>query len=170
MTRAKPTHTAVILAAALLVLAGCSWPFSGDSKKPAGVNIADLTARADTGDVKAMFKLGESFEKNPRSASKWYCLAAKKGYEPAQYKLGQLYTGNLLSGVKRAINPFSRTPADKTAALLWLEVAIAHGSNDAIRDGLELRRQMSRDEIAQAMRRKRDWKAAPCTWAEVFGN
>ncbi len=160
------------------VLASCSLPFTGNGE----VNIARLRARltplAQKGDAKAQFELGETYCCNSgtpgglidnRVATKWFCRAAKGGYGPAMRSLGRLYAGDLLEGpsLGKAVKFFAKK-ADKATALMWLEVAISHGSEPAVGDGLALRRQMTAAQTSRATRMLGDWRRQPCTWDKVF--
>lgn len=78
--------------------------------------------------------------------SEWERAATAGGVE-AQYELGLLYsTGH---GV----------PTDYVAAHMWLNIASARGNAAARRLRAELAGDMSRDQIAEAQRRAREWLA-----------
>ena len=71
--------------------------------------------------------------------------AAIAGRVDAQYELGLLYsTGH---GV----------PTDYVMAHMWLNIASVMGSAEARRLRAELAGDMSRDQIAEAQRRAREW-------------
>jgi hypothetical protein len=73
--------------------------------------------------------------------------AALAGGVDAQYELGLLYsTGH-------------GAPADYVAAHMWLNIASAKGNTAARRLRAEIAGDMSRDEIAEAQRRAREWLA-----------
>ena len=73
--------------------------------------------------------------------------AAVAGRVDAQYELGLLYsTGH---GVA----------TDYVAAHMWLNIASMKGSAEARRLRAELAGDMSRDQIAEAQRRAREWLA-----------
>jgi TPR repeat protein len=73
--------------------------------------------------------------------------AAVAGRVDAQYELGLLYsTGH-------------GTQPDYIAAHMWLNIASAKGNADARRVRAELAGDMSRDQIAEAQRRAREWLA-----------
>lgn len=76
--------------------------------------------------------------------------AAIAGRVDAQYQLGLLYsTGH-------------GGPADYVAAHMWLNIAAARGSAEARRLRAELAENMSREQIAEAQRRAREWLARNC--------
>ena len=78
---------------------------------------------------------------NNAEALKWYRLAADQGDELAQYNLGMRHYRGI--GVKR----------DSVEAYQWLSLAAAKGMRDAIQDLSELKRGMTRDQIAEGQRR-----------------
>lgn len=137
-----------------------------------------LTAAAQKGDAKAQFDLGKTYCCNSgepsglidnQVATQWFCRAARGGYAPAMRSLGRLYAGDLLGGpsLGKAIKFFAKK-ADKATALMWLEVAISHGGEQAVAEDLALRRQMTAGQTALAERMLGDWRRAPCTWNKVF--
>lgn len=73
--------------------------------------------------------------------------AAVAGGVEAQYELGLLYsTGH-------------GAPPDYVSAHMWLNIASAKGNAAARRLRAELAGDMSRDQIAEAQRRAREWLA-----------
>jgi uncharacterized protein len=77
-----------------------------------------------------------------------YESAASAGGVEAQYELGLLYS----TGGQGA-------PTDYVMAHMWLNIASARGSAAARRLRAELAEDMSRDQIAEAQRRAREWLA-----------
>ena len=73
--------------------------------------------------------------------------AASAGRVDAQYELGLLYSTG------------QGAPADYVAAHMWLNIASAKGNLEARRLRAELAGDMSRDQIAEAQRRAREWLA-----------
>ena len=73
--------------------------------------------------------------------------AAVAGRVEAQYELGLLYSTG--QGAAR----------DYVAAHMWLNIASVRGNAAARRLRAELAGDMSRDEIAEAQRRAREWLA-----------
>lgn len=77
-----------------------------------------------------------------------YESAAVAGGVEAQYELGLLYS----TGGQGA-------PTDYVVAHMWLNIASAKGYAAARRLRAELAGDMSRDQIAEAQRRAREWLA-----------
>ena len=131
-----------------------------------GVAANDATAfmwferAAKQGNAAAQYNVGASYaagtgvEKSSADAAKWFRRAADQGMVFAQMNLGLLYAAG--NGV----------PQDNVEAFKWLEIAfhalpaggprmdVAHAMQDVAAT-------MSRDEIAEAKRRERTWKAHP---------
>src|SRR4051812_12406959 len=68
-------------------------------------DLADLTARAETGNAEAMFQLGQLYangkdvKKDDLAALKWYQKAAAKDHTNAEIQFGSIYAHGL--GVKQ---------------------------------------------------------------------
>ena len=66
-------------------------------KTPADDSFAEIKRKAETGDAKARFnlgqmlRLGKGIEQDDAEAVKWYRLAAEQGDADAQYNLGWMY-------------------------------------------------------------------------------
>jgi len=85
-----------------------------------GANFADISAKAEAGDLQAQFALGvlyaigQSVPKDPGKAMTWWRKAAEQGYAPAQERLGTEY----LFGPN----------ADRGEAEIWLRRAAMQGN------------------------------------------
>jgi TPR repeat protein len=88
-----------------------------------------------------MCESGRGVRQDHVEAAKWFRRAAEQGQPLAQYDLGQRY--NLGVGVA----------ADRVEALKWLTLAAAHGQTDAADRRDRLKKELSRDQIAEAERR-----------------
>jgi uncharacterized protein len=82
-------------------------------------------------------------------AAKWWRRAANQGITVAQSNLGYMYAHG--QGV----------PQDYVQAYLWFSVAAARGDADAADDRDGIAHQMTPDQIAEAQRLAREWKAKP---------
>ena len=114
---------------------------------------------ADQGHVDAQFNLGvmyangEGVPQDHAEAVRWYRLAADQGYARAQYNLGVSYDNG--EGV----------PQDHVEAHMWINLAAAQSSGEdrdtrvKARDAVAER--MTAEQIAEAQRRAREWKATP---------
>jgi TPR repeat protein len=88
-----------------------------------------------------MYESGRGVRQDHVEAAKWFRRAAEQGQALAQYDLGQRY--NLGVGVA----------ADRVEALKWLTLAAAQGQTDAAERRDKLKRELTRDQIAEAQQR-----------------
>jgi TPR repeat protein len=109
--------------------------------------LQDLLRRAEAGDVKAQYDLGESYytgagvPQDYSEAARWFRVAAERGNGQAQTTLGMMYAAG--RGV----------PLDLVEALRWFESAGAKKNQTAIRLRDKLLARLSPEEIAEATRR-----------------
>lgn len=102
---------------------------------------------ADQGDASGqyclavLYVMGRGVPQDNAEALKWYRLAADQGDELAQYNLGMRHYRGV--GVKR----------DPVEAYQWLSLAAAKEMRDAIQDLGDLKRTMTREQIAEGQRR-----------------
>jgi TPR repeat protein len=131
-----------------------------------GVERDDTTAflwferAANKGHASAQYNLGASYaegagvQKNDVEAAKWFQRAANQGMEVAQLNLALLYAAG--KGVKQ----------DNVEAFKWLELAFSRlpaGGlrSDVARAMTDVAAKMTREELDEAKRRERRWKAQP---------
>jgi hypothetical protein len=131
-----------------------------------GVEHDDATAfmwferAANQGDAAAQYNVGASYaggtgvQKSYVDAAKWFRRAADQGVVFAQLNLGLLYAAG--NGV----------PQDSVEALKWLELAFfalpASGArSDVARAMTDVTAKMTREQIGEAQKRERAWKAQP---------
>ena len=131
-----------------------------------GVEHNDATAfmwfqrAANQGDATAQYNVGASYaggtgvQKSDVDAAKWFRRAADQGVVFAQLNLGLLYAAG--NGV----------PQDSVEALKWMELAFfalpAGGArSDVARAMTDVTAKMTREQIEEAKRRERAWKAQP---------
>lgn len=118
-------------------------------------DLAELQRKAESGDAKALFKLGlmydrgEGVPQNYAEAFKWYRKAAELGHASAQFNLGFSYTYGL--GV----------PKDHGEAIKWLEIAASLGKGGMGEMALKMRKDifvyLTREQITEAGRLAREW-------------
>lgn len=85
-----------------------------------------------------MYESGRGVRQDHVEAANWFRLAAEQGMALAQYDLGQRY--NLGVGVV----------VDRAEALKWLTLAAAHGQTDAAALRDKLKRELTREQLAEA--------------------
>ena len=88
---------------------------------------------------------GEGVPQDDAEAVAWYRLAAEQGDAGAQFNLGWMYASG--RGV----------PQDDVTAHMWLNVAAATGHEQARKNRDSVAANMTREQIAEAQARARDW-------------
>jgi hypothetical protein len=168
-----------------LLLDGCYTPLIEGAQQGYDVIRRDsLQAETASGDPVAEYKLGDTYcchgggpmdkvsvYDNPK-ATYWYCKSARQGYGPAQLRLAQVYSGHPIHGLHVALRASALVDTVETdlgVALMWARVAATHGGGgDAVELRDEIMAQATDKDRARAAALTRDWRAAPCRWAEVF--
>ena len=79
-------------------------------------------------------------------AARWYRLAAEQGTAIAQNNLGVMYANGL--GV----------PQDDVTAYMWFNLAAATGDEDARTAREDVATRMTREQVAEAQARAREWE------------
>ena len=103
---------------------------------------SDAAAQFDLG---RMYAAGRGVPQDAAEAVQWYRLAAEQGHATAQYNLGVAY--DIGEGV----------PQDGVSAHMWLNVAAATGHEDARKARENVAANMTREQIAEAQARAREW-------------
>jgi TPR repeat protein len=88
-----------------------------------------------------LYVMGKGVPRDIAEAVKWYRQAADQGNALAQYNLGMRYKEG--DGV----------PQDRVEAYKWLRLAAAQGLPDAAKARDELKRSMTREQLAEGQRR-----------------
>ena len=92
-----------------------------------------------------MYATGRGVPQDDAEAVRWYRLAAEQGNASAQYNLGLMYGNG--EGV----------PQDYVSAHGWLNLAAATGGEDARKAREIVAASMTREQIAEAQARAREW-------------
>lgn len=108
-------------------------------------------------------------------ATHWYCKAARHGYGPAQLQLARLYSGHAIRGLHVALRASALMDDAETnlsVALMWASIAAKNTGKGDIDDATELRNKITQKatskQRARAITLMKDWRTAPCEWAEVI--
>jgi TPR repeat protein len=114
--------------------------------------LAELLAKAETGDAKAQNELGEAFfagklgvAKDCAAAVRWFRKAADQNHPAAQSNLGDCYERG--DGVAKY----------EVEAYKWDLLAAAQGDTKAKRNASLLELLLSQEQIAEGKRRAQDW-------------
>jgi len=98
---------------------------------------------ANKGDKVAQFKVGEALccevdgqtgAYDTRRSVEFLCRSATQGYAPAMYKLGRIYSGDTVSGVRvlKRVAVAAAAPTNPPIAYAWFANAQAYGDKDAV--------------------------------------
>lgn len=174
----------MMMAALALALGGCVSAALDGARTTADVSKRNHwieKAEAEAGDAEAQFKVGESYCCNMggvegaydnQKATVWLCRAAHQGYGPAQDKLGRIYSGDMVDGVRllrrvaiRALGPGSNL----VFADMWFGLAAAQNVDGAAKRRADVAGELTSGQRAHADALARSWKTAPCTWNDVYG-
>lgn len=166
----------------LFLLAGCvgAAPEGADVARDRLIVSNNIDA-ARSGDAEAEYRVGDALccavdegERfyDTRGAVAWLCRAAVQGHGPAAYKLGEIYSGEVVSGI-RVLRRVGRTGtgggADRAVAYSWFRRAEVLGVDGARDAGSELWAALNADERGRAEALVLGHSPLPCTWEEVFG-
>ena len=106
---------------------------------------------AEQGHATAQYNLAVAYDtgrgvpQDDAEAVRWYRLAAEQGNATAQYNLWLKYSNG------------ESVPQDYVSAHMWLNVAAATGDEDARKARENVAANMTREQIAEAQARAREW-------------
>ena len=92
-----------------------------------------------------MYAEGNGVAEDDAESVRWYRLAAEQEHASAQYNLGFMYANG--DGV----------PKDLLFAYMWFNLSAAQGNETAQSNNEIIEQQMTREQIAEAQRRSREW-------------
>lgn len=166
-----------------LALAGCAGAaVEGANIARDQVVVDQNMAKAQAGDAEAQYRVGDalccsmvddqsvSFY-NTREAISWLCKAAAQGHGEATYKLGRIYAGDTVDGVRvmrRVAQQFTDNSRNRAIAYAWLRQAQANNISGAQSRADQLWRSMSAQERAEATRVVESPTPIACQWDEVI--
>ncbi len=171
----------ILVGGALLGLVGCAGAaMEGANMAKDEVVYQDHIEAARAGDAEAQYRVGEALccslgdrqaFYDTRAATDWLCRAAAQGYAPAAQKLGQIYSGDVVDGVRlmrRVAERVSGRPDDLAVSYAWLEVAAGQGADGAEADAQSLWARLDETEKVRARSLMSAERPLPCRWDEVF--
>ncbi len=160
-------HKIIISMVSIGLITGCvAAVFEGGHIAVDEARRAEYQRDADRGDKIAQYKLGNSYccstEKSgvaydTEVAVAWLCASARQGYAPAMYKLGKIYSGDLVDGLRllrRATTGLNELATGNATSLpisySWLRLADQHGEPDARARMEKVRKSMSSADIQRS--------------------
>lgn len=172
-----------VVGLASVLLAGCV------GAATEGINIArdkrivsSNIEAARAGDAEAQYKVGDAlccsvnegsgFYNTPQSVQ-WLCKAAAQNHGKAAMKLGEIYEGDVVSGVRvlrRVAQRVAGSSTDPAVAYAWFRRAEALGVDDAKTSAQEVWDSMTPPVRERAEAMERGQTILPCLWNEVFAH
>ena len=135
---------------------------------------------AKRGDALAQYKVGDAYccsvhegsgFYNTRVAVRWLCASAQQGHGPAMFKLGKIYSGDVVDGVRlirRVAHGIAGTSENLTVAYVWLKQAADRGLKEATNRAARVWNDLATTERTMASRLLQDGLKAKCRWDEVI--
>ena len=162
-----------------VVLAGCV----GAATEGANMAKDEAVYRrnlAEAGKAEAQYRVGDALccslgDKqgfyDTRKSVDWLCRVAAQGYAPASEKLGRIYSGHVVDGVRllrRVAERVAGRPKQRAVAYAWLHTATLQGADGAKQDATDQWSELDEDERAEARALVTGGAPLPCRWDEVF--
>lgn len=165
---------------AVFVLAGCvSVAMEGTQAVKSEVVISQNMDAARAGNAEAQYKVGNAYccsihkdngIYNTETSVEWLCKSARQGYTPAMVKLGKIYSGDMVDGVRlprRVMQGVVGKSTNLPVAVTWAQLAVQHGDSDAKELVSKLWEDMSSSEKNTANQLIAMEYNAPCQWNQV---
>ena len=104
----------------------------------------------------SMYLNGQAVRQDLKEAERWFRLAAEQGDAYAQFNLGRIYEEG------------TGAPQDYVQAHVWFNLASTSGHPGGATSRDTVARKMTRDQIAEAQRRAREWRSKPSQLAALI--
>lgn len=121
----------------------------------------EYLARANEGDVEAMYRLGEAYccgfggLLNTKTALEWFCKAARKDHAQAQLEISKIHSGHY--GLETL-----GIPPDFTLAYMWFDQSQTSGRVFDEPYKKRLMRRVGDAQMKKAREMQKEWKKARC--------
>lgn len=169
-----------LLCAAAALTAGCA-AAAGEAAYAAKAKATydNNIDAAQKGDKVAQYKVGDALccEVNgkdggydTRRSVEWLCKSAAQGYGPAMYKLGRIYSGDTVSGVRviRRVAVAAAAPTNYPISYAWFSNAKAYGVKDAAGDMKDAWGELTPQQQEVAKMQASRGLGATCRWEEAM--
>jgi TPR repeat protein len=176
-------YAPILITMIALATTGCVSAVSESARGAAAkVTIDQNMAAAKQGNREAQFKVGEAlccgFDDragfyNTRESVAWLCASAAQGYGPAMYKLGRIYAGDTVDGVRlarRAVNSLVGVSHNLPISYAWFANAKAYGIAEAEDSRQEIWKEMNSAQQKFAADQTAKGTQATCGWDEAMRN
>lgn len=171
-----------LAALALLALGGCVGAVTeGANITKDKVTVSNNIEAARAGQAEAQYKVGkalccslnegEGFYNTPQSVG-WLCQAAAQRHGPASLKLGEIYSGDTISGarvLRRVAAGVAGSSTNMPVAYAWLRRADFLGMAEAREPANEIWAGLTAAERGDAEAMASGRTELPCEWGAVIG-
>ncbi len=143
--------------------------------------VDDNIDKANRGNRVAQFKIGNAYccsidEKDhtfysTRKAVDWLCASAVQGYAPAMFKIGEIYTGDVVDGVRlarRIAQEVAGTSENHPVAYAWFALATVYGIKEADPETATLWNAMSPEQKVETRKLVDAGLRATCRWEDAI--
>jgi TPR repeat protein len=156
-----------VLAMLSVHLAGCALPVVGGISAAAEKEERDKwMPQAKAGNAEAQYRVantyccgrGEFYDTDLAIA--WYCRAALQGHTYAQYKLANIFAGDL--SIKSEIRTVGMKFEDPAKAYAWYSVAASQGNIEAMKKKEKWESKLDSTQREEAQHIIKNWNQQPC--------
>ncbi len=165
-----------------IALAGCaSVAVEGAHLTKSEVVISKNIEEAEAGVAEAQYKVGNAYccsvnegkgLYNTKTSVEWLCRSAKQNYAPAMLKLGKIYSGDVIDGVRvsrRVAQGIAGTSTNLPVAWAWLQMAADQEEDGAAARASKIWEKLDEAERSLAQEIYDKTLDAPCEWTAVIG-
>lgn len=169
----------VLVCALAAATAGCA-AAAGEAAYGAKAKMTydDNIDAANKGDKVAQYKVGDALccevdgqtgAYDTRRSVEYLCKSAAQGYAPAMFKLGRIYSGDTVSGVRviKRIAAAAAAPTNYPIAYAWFANAKAYGDKDASDEVTDTWQKMTAQQQEVAKMQTARGLNATCRWEEA---
>lgn len=169
------------LLAVTMLASGCVGVATEGARGAASqVTVDQNIAKARQGDREAQFKVGNALccgvddrggFYNTRQAVTWLCLSAVQGYGPAMHKLGRIYAGDTVDGVRvirRVAGAVAGSQTNLPVSYAWFANAKAYGVAEAGEGAQDVWKDMNASQQKTAADLTATGLKATCDWDKAM--
>lgn len=166
-----------------IFLSGCAGiAIEGAKVARSELIISQNIDAAQAGDAQAQFNVGEAYccsvhegsgLYNTQTSVEWLCRSARQGFTPAMFKLGKIFSGDVIDGIewkRRIAQGIVGTSTNVAVAAVWLQFAADNGEPDAQERLQEVWDEMDEHSRESAQTLYRQGTDTACLWEEVISS
>jgi TPR repeat protein len=145
------------------------------------VIVSSKIDKANQGDPVAQYEVGKALCCSPtedtspfyntKTSIAWLCASARQGYAPAMFKIGKIYSGDVVDGIRlirRAAMGIAGSSRNAPVAYVWLRQASDLGLQDAAKRANSIWRELTPAERRRTTQLLQAGLKAKCMWGDVI--